>query len=271
MNFNEPTILGRSGLKVGRLGVAASYGAPAGAFEEAFERGCNYFYWGSRRRSEMCKAIRNISLHGRRDDLVIVIQSYSRSASLMELSYHRALKRLALDHADVLLLGWYNKRPPQRILDRARGMRTKGMFRFLGLSGHNRKIFSELTRDGIFDIFHIRYNAAHRGAETEAFPYLRAQDRPGICAYTATRWGQLLKQGKMPPGESAPSASDCYRFALSHPAVGVCMTGPKDWREMREALKTLDLGPLADDELDRMRRIGDHLSNEYIETEGLSR
>jgi hypothetical protein len=32
-------ILGRTGLKVGPLGLAASYGAPAEAFEEAFEKG----------------------------------------------------------------------------------------------------------------------------------------------------------------------------------------------------------------------------------------
>ena len=41
--------LGGTGLKVGRLGLAASYGAPAEAFEEAFEKGCNYFYLGSGR------------------------------------------------------------------------------------------------------------------------------------------------------------------------------------------------------------------------------
>ena len=42
-------ILGRTGLKVGRLGVSASYGAPTRSFEEAFEKSCNYFYWGSMR------------------------------------------------------------------------------------------------------------------------------------------------------------------------------------------------------------------------------
>ena len=63
----------------------------------------------------------------------------------------------------------------------------------------------------------------------------------------------------MPPGESAPAASDCYRFVLSHPAVDVCMTGPKNLQQMREALRTLDLGPLGGDELERMRKIGDHI------------
>ena len=42
--------LGGTGLKVGPLGMAASYGAPAEAFEEAFDRGCNYFYLGGGRR-----------------------------------------------------------------------------------------------------------------------------------------------------------------------------------------------------------------------------
>ncbi len=259
MDLNAPRTLGRTGVEVGRLGVAAGYGAPAAAFEEAFERGCNYFYWGSRRTSEMCRAIKNICQRGRREDLVIVIQSYSRSAALMEALYHRALKQLGVDFADVLLLGWYNKRPPQRILARAMEMRERGSLRFLALSSHNRSLFPKLAKEGSFDIFHIRYNAAHRGAETEGFHCHEDSHMPGIVTYTATRWGQLLKQKKMPPGEIAPSASDCYRFALSHPVVDVCLTGPKTREEMNEALKTLDLGPMEDEELKRMRRIGDYI------------
>jgi hypothetical protein len=51
MDFSQPILLGRTGLKVGRLGVAAGYGAPTKAFEEAFDKGCNYFYFGSCRNS----------------------------------------------------------------------------------------------------------------------------------------------------------------------------------------------------------------------------
>ncbi|MCF6248967.1 MAG: hypothetical protein L3J69_16655 [Desulfobacula sp.] len=58
------TVLFDTGLTVDRLGVASSYGAPAEAFEEVFEKGCNYFYLGSgRHRSGMKKATgTNLSL-----------------------------------------------------------------------------------------------------------------------------------------------------------------------------------------------------------------
>jgi len=259
MNFNQPRVLGRTGLKVGRLGVASTYGAPAQAFEEAFDRGCNYFYWGSLRKSGMAEAIRNICGRGKRNDLIIVIQSYSRSASLLELSCGRALKRLALDCGDVLLLGWYGQRPPRRILERANTMKKKGMFRFLAVSSHNRRLFPVLAKENLFDVFHIRYSAAHRGAESDSFPYLKEENGAGVVSYTATRWGQLLEEKRMPPGEPPPSASDCYRFVLSHPAVDICMTGPKNLEQMREALRTLDRGPMSEDELVRMRKIGDYI------------
>jgi len=256
MDLNQPRILGKTGLKVGPLGVASSYGAPANAFEEAFEKGCNYFYWGSQRKNSMRRAIKNICSQGKRDDLIIVIQSYSRSAFLMETFFKKALNSLALDHADVLLLGWHNKKPAQRILGKALEMKEKGLYGFLGVSGHNRSLFPKLAEDNVFDLFHIRYNAAHRGAEEETFPHLQGDNRPGIVSYTATRWGQLLNTKKMPPGEEPPSASDCYRFVLSNPAVDVCMCGPKDTAQMREALRTLELGPLNEEDLKRMREIG---------------
>lgn len=257
MDSFKTATLGQTGIEVGRLGVAASYGAPAKAFEEAFERGCNYFYWGSQRRSGMRQAILNICQKGNRDDLIIVVQSYSRSAFLMEAFLKKALRSLAIDYADVLLLGWHNKRPSSRLLDKAIAMQEKGLCRFLGLSGHNRSLFPLLAEQGFYDIFHVRYNAAHRGAENEVFAELQDEARPAVVSYTATRWGQLLNPKKMPPGEQPMRASDCYRFALSNPAVDVCMCGPKNTAQMREALRSLDLGPLNENELKRVRKIGD--------------
>lgn len=43
MTFAEKRPLGRTGLIIGRLGIASSYRASAAAYEDAFANGCNYF------------------------------------------------------------------------------------------------------------------------------------------------------------------------------------------------------------------------------------
>ncbi len=259
MDLKAKRTLGRTGLTVGRLGVACSYGAPTEAYEEAFEKGVNYFYWGSMRKPAMADAIRNIINKGARDRLVIVLQSYSRSASLMEFFYRKGLHTLGIDTADVLLLGWHNKPPSPRIVEKALKMKEGGMFRFLAVSSHNRKLFPALARDERYDLLHVRYNAVHRGAEAEVFDQIDQDRRPGIVTYTATRWGDLLNPGKMPPQETPPRGADCYRFALSHPAVDVCVSGPRDRAQMREALAALELGPLNPEDMTRMKKIGDFI------------
>ena len=258
--FTEQTTLGRTGLKVGRLGISSSYGAPAAAFEEAFERGCNYFTWGTflrGRSAEMKKAVRNIVKKGRRDDLVLSLVTYAHNAFLTEIFLKKGLAAAGVDHADVLILGYYPGKPPRRVMDGALRLKQSGLIRFIGLTSHNRDLFPRLDRDGLIDVFHIRYNAVHRGAETDAFPHIGAEKRPGIVSFTATCWQRLLKPNKMPPDENPPRAGDCYRFALSHPAVDVCMSGARNLEQMRENLQALAAGPMTGMELERMRKIGD--------------
>jgi aryl-alcohol dehydrogenase-like predicted oxidoreductase len=260
-NFSEPTKLGRTGLKVGRLGISSSYGAPAAAFEEAFERGCNYFVMGSfmkGRSKEMTEAIRNITKQGNRDKLVVCMMEYTHSSLIGKSHFYKGLKMLGLDHVDALMLGYYPNKPGKRVMDLALGLKEKGVVRHLALSGHSRKLFPKLMESPI-DIFQVRYNAANSGAEQNVFPFCGGENRPGIISFTATRWGQLLKESKMPPGEKPLTAKDCYRFVLSNPAVDICMTGARTLEMMRENLETLDSGPLNEEEMERIRRIGDHL------------
>jgi aryl-alcohol dehydrogenase-like predicted oxidoreductase len=255
-------VLGRTGLKVGRLGISSSFGAPAAAFEAAFDRGCNYFAWGTfirGRSSEMKNAIRHIGSAGRRDDLVVSMVSYAHIAWLTERFLVKGLKDAGLDYADVLLLGYFSKRPSQRIIDGALGLQRKGLVRFLGMTSHNRRLFPELAKEGVFDVFHVRYNPAHRGAETETFPYLNGEARPGVVSFTATAWQRLLDPKRMPEGQKPLTAADCYRFALSNPAVDVCMMGAKTVEQMAENLKVLEMDPLTENEMERVRRIGDHV------------
>ncbi|MCP5103728.1 MAG: aldo/keto reductase, partial [bacterium] len=247
IDLKEKRVFGKTGLKVGRLGISSSFGAPAEAFEEAFEKGCNYFNWGTfikGRSSEMETAIKNITKNGKREDLVLGMLTYAHIVPLTEHFFKKGLKKLGIEYADVLLIGYYSKRPPRKVIDGALELKEKGLVRFIGLTGHKRKLFPELYKEGIFDVFHLRYNAANRGGETDAFPFLSGEDseRPGIVSFTATRWRGLLNPKKMPPGESPPTAADCYRFVLSHPGVDVCMMGAKNLDQMRENLAVLDQG-----------------------------
>jgi len=250
----ERTVLGATGLQVGRLGVAASYGVPAAAVEAAFAHGVNYFYWGSIRRSGFGQAIRNLS--SQRGRMVLVIQSYSRIAGLMGWSLERALRELRLDYADILLLGLWNKPLSERILDAARKLKERGLVRHLATSSHQRPLIARWAATRAFDVLHFRYNAIHTGAERDIFPSLPAENRPGMVAYTATSWKQLLNPKRVPKGEKVPRASDCYRFVLARPEVDVCMSGPANAEQMTEALEALRRGPMSQEELAWMRRVG---------------
>lgn len=259
IDFREHTTLGRTGLEISRIGLAGGYKVPAKAVERAFdESGVNYFYWETRR-PEMGQALRELTAR-RRDDLVIAIQTYARTSSWLRRSVEKALRKLKIDRAEILYLGWRNKMPSRRILDAAQGLRQRGLIGFLGFSGHDRLFHGEMAarEDSPFDVQMIRYNAAHRGAEKEIFEGM-AENPPGIAIYTATRWGKLMKAKKMPPGEKPLTASECYRFVLSHPAVDLCNAGPRTEEEMVEGLRALEEGPLSPEEMDRIRKIGDHV------------
>jgi predicted aldo/keto reductase-like oxidoreductase len=257
MSF-EPTILGRTGLKVGQLGLAAAYGVPAKAIEEAFECGVNYFYWGALRRGMMAEGIRRLAKTNR-ERMVVMVQNYWPWAKFIPKSLERAFKELKLDYADVLLFSTFRKRPNQRAIDTALKLKEKGLIRHLGLACHHRPRFAEVEKEKIFDVFHIRYNAVHRGAENDVFPLLPKKEGPGIVIFTATCHTKLLRRGYVPENERTPKATDCYRFVLSHPSVQVCVSGPQNLKQTRENLKILELGPMTEKELAWMKRVGDHI------------
>jgi aryl-alcohol dehydrogenase-like predicted oxidoreductase len=260
----ERTLLGRTGLEVGRLGVASGYGVPGTALEWAFERGVDYIFWGSRRGDSFGAALKRLGTH--RERFVLVIESYTRVASLLSWSLERALRTLSFDHTDVLLLGLWNKPVPPRILEAARRLKERGLVRFLAVSTHKRTLVPRVAAGGDFDVIHFRYNAAHAGAEEDIFPRLPAAHRPGMVSFTATSWRRLLGQAplqgllpgshRLPASERVPTAADCYRYVLTRPEVDVCLTGPANAAQMEEALEALRKGPMSQDELAWMRRVG---------------
>ena len=266
-----PRPFGSTSLRVGPIGLGSSYGLAARDVERASERGVNFFLWGSRRRGDFGLGLRNV-VRARRASAIVAIQSYTRVGWMMRFGVERALRTLGTDYIDVLCLAWWNGAPPPRIVDAALRLRESGKVQHLMLSSHHRPLFAELSREArdaqqprpTYDAFMLRYNAAHPGAEREIFPHLpeRTQAegrRPATVAFTATRWGSLLDPRVLPAGEATPRASDCYRFALSDPNVDLCLAGPKDSRELDEALLAVDRGAMNGEELAWMRRVGAHV------------
>ena len=246
--------LGRSGIEAARNGLGASYGAGERDVERAVERGVNLLYWGSVQRPGFGAGIRRAAQR-RREDVVVVIQSFTRVAAFLRVSLEQALLRLRLDRADFLCLGWWNQAPPPRLLDAAQALVEKGRARHVMISGHDRALFPLLAREPAYAALMVRYSAAHPGAEQDVFPHL-GDGRPGIVAYTATSWGRLVDPRLAPAGEAVPRGSDCYRFALSPPSVDLVLAGPKDGAELDEALAALERGPMDAEELAWMKRVG---------------
>ena len=261
MNFSDHTTLGRTGLSVSRLGFGASYPAPAESLEKAFhERGVNFFLWGTGRRDPMRNALKNL-IKTHRDQVVIAFQTYDKGGLLMRHFHEKGLRRLGTDHVDLLLLSWMRGVPRGRMLETALKLKEEGKVRYLGISTHDRPLAGRIAADpeSPVEAIMIRYNAANVGAEKDIFPHIPESNAPGIIAFTATRWGQLVSHKKMPPGEKPLTAADCYRFALSSGKVDVCLTGPKTTEELEGGMKAMDLGPLSDEEMERVRRIGKYV------------
>ena len=271
MDFKERVPFGRTGLMVSRLGLAQGYGVGAAAIERAFhEYGVNYFYVSPLlNQGNMVRALRNLAPK-HRDELRIVLAkvsllgAFSASAGGFRLQafVERWLKTLGIEQADLIVLQDLRKPSSRKLVDRIHRLKDSGKVRFVGMSSHDRPLFGRIARGEVkapVDFFQIRYNAVHRGAENDIFPHLPKENRPGISIFTATCWRKLLKPKLVPAGERPLAPADCYRFVLSHPDVNVCLTAPANAAQMEESLKALDAGPLDEEEMARVRRIGKHI------------
>ena len=150
-----------------------------------------------------------------------------------------------------------------RVRDELQAVRESGLVRAVSISTHDRKLAVELATEGVLDAMMIRYNAAHRGAETEIFPHL-PESNPAVVSFTATRWSYLVRRPRgYPRGGRIPTAGMCYRFVLSNPAVHVCLMAPSNVRQFQSNLGEIRRGPLAEDEMGFMRGFGDAVYRNY--------
>jgi predicted aldo/keto reductase-like oxidoreductase len=262
MDFKERVPFGRTRLMVSRIGLASGYGVPTAAIEKAFhEYGVNYLWLSVFMPRGMKRAIRNLAPK-HRDEMCVVLAWPVFVGFFLQNYVERWLKKLKIERIDLMVLQDLHKLPSQKLVDRVHRLRDSGKVRFVGMSSHDRPFFGKIARGEVMapvDFFQVRYNAVHPGAEQDVFPHLPQENRPGIVIFTATCWGKLLKPKLLPAGERPLAPADCYRFVLSHPDVNVCVTAPSTAAQMEDNLKALDAGPLDEEEMVRIRRIGKHI------------
>jgi aryl-alcohol dehydrogenase-like predicted oxidoreductase len=239
-----------------RLGLATHYGVDGADLEWALEQGVNYVFWtpGARR---VTKSLKAALKRGRESIVLATGPTTAYFGGSVRRTCERLLKKLGTEYLDVFQLFWLGRTSAwtQSTIDALVSLRESGMVRAIGVSMHDRKRAGELAGDSPLDVFMIRYNAAHPGAEQDIFPYL-AKRRPAVVAYTATRWGGLLKRPKGWNG-SLMTAGDCYRFCLSNPHVDLVLTGPKNRQQLQENLRELKKkGPLSEQEMRWIREFG---------------
>lgn len=255
----EQRVLGATGLTVSPVGIGGGYGCPPGLIERAFDRGINYYFYGTwiPTYRKMEAGMRHL-LQEHRDEVVLASGAYFwLHHSRLEGVVTKHLKRLKIDYIDVFHLSWIMRESQDRAVEEALRLKDKGLIRHLAISGHRRKLLRELSQKWPVETIMLRYNAAHPGAERDIFDHLPEKDRPGVVAFNALKHGQMLKRprgwGRSKP---LPTAIQCYRFALSHPSVDVCLAGITNQQELAELLMVVEDGPLSDDEMSFMREFG---------------
>lgn len=253
------TTFGSSGIKVNRLGLSATYRPGKRTVYQALDRGINFFFcFGID--GQLIRVLRDV-FHTQRENLVVATGAYNLVWGHPNLrrTLEKRLRQLGTDYIDVFLfLGVLKpKQFPDEVKEELCRFRQEGKVRTIGISTHDRKFAGRLAEEGVLDALMIRYNAAHRGAEEDIFPFLKTHD-PGLISYTATRWTYLLRRSrKWAKDRPIPTAGQCYRFVLSNSDVDVCLTAPRNIKQLDENIKAFEDGPLSPGEMSFMREFGD--------------
>jgi len=262
------TMLGNTGLNVHRLGLSTTYLPGKKTVHRALDAGINYFF-GFGFDTQVVKVMRDVLQQGR-DKYVIATGAYNLVLGHPNLrrSLEKRLRQFRTDYIDVFMyLGvTKGKQLTDDILEEFTRFKEEGKIRATGMSTHDRKFAGKMCAEGKLDTVMIRYNAAHRGAEQDIFPYLEAH-HPGVISFTATRWRYLMRRPKGYPKDGRiPTAGECYRFVLSNPNVHVCMMAPTGLKQFESNLQEIQKGPLNEEDLEFMRKFGDivHYKKHYF-------
>jgi aryl-alcohol dehydrogenase-like predicted oxidoreductase len=265
------------------LGLAAGPKQDPRCVRRAFVGGVNYFFFYGPGHTSFIKELAAL-VSRKREQIIVATGSGSRRIAGLRAARRKLTILLGIELIDVFFIEYVHPGDNPNVmfgkngvLDELRQWKENGWVRFVGATAHDRSLARRLAADPRVDVLMHRYNMAHRKSAQEVFP-AAAKARTPVVAFTATRWGTLLEPNAdwlgPPLGESGgcqldrptektlrsprpPTASDCYRFCLAHPAVHVVLTAPHSLGELEQNLDVLDLPPMSKQERVKWHRFGD--------------
>jgi aryl-alcohol dehydrogenase-like predicted oxidoreductase len=243
------------------LGLAAGPKQDPRCVLRAFTAGINYFFFYGPGHTSFIEKLAAL-LPRKREQIIVATGSGSRRVEGLRAARRKLTALLGVEPIDVFFIEYVHPGDKPEVLfgkngvlDELRQWREQGWVRFVGATAHDRSLASRLAADPRVDVLMHRFNMAHRKAAREVFP-VAARARTPVVAFTATRWGTLLEPNADWPGPT-PTASDCYRYCLTQPAVHVVLTAPGSLAELEQNLDVLESPSMSRKDRDQWQRFGD--------------
>ncbi len=245
------------------------------------------------RYSQSVAALRQLCGHGSsvRNKVILATVSYINDPRRLHAAIVDQFLELGIDYIDIFHWGWiYDERdaipllkvaqqlkngqsdltrscrryaPSAEMVEQANQVNSElvaqGLVRAVGMSFHSRRAALALIHN--IDVMMLRYNIAQTEIENTVFAALSGDKRvdPGIVVFNAahadTRFFHMPPPG-YPTNLPAPTIPDCYRFALSNPAVDIVLTGVENRFQIDQALTATTQGPLDSEEYEFLREYG---------------
>ncbi len=233
------TILGRTGLKVTRLGVGGAYCKTPDGYRYALDSGVNYLDTAPAYHKGKDEGYVGKAIVGRRQDIILATKVGKRDAAGAREELETSLRLLGTDYIDIWQIHYLNKESerkevlgPGGAMETAVKAKEEGLIRFIGVTGHAWDEIAKAVATGLFDTVLCWYSCAKREPEQNVFVQA-AKHNTGVIIMNATGSDKLLEAEDVPPLENF------YRYVLGYPTVNVVLRGLRDSVQFRQVAEAL--------------------------------
>ena len=256
----EYTVLGKTGLKVSRMGFG---GIPIqrttaedtkAVLRYLHEQGVNYI--DSARAYTVSEEYIGYAIDGIRDDFVLATKSGSRTAEAMARDVDTSLKNFRTDYIDLYQI--HNPSPegleqiiaPGGALEALEAAKKAGKIGHIGITLHPAQLFEKALNMDWVETIMFPYNLV----ETQAQEQIRACGEKNI--------GFIAM--KPLAGGAIDDAALALRFVAQNPDVSVVIPGMASLDECRQNLAAAsDRSALSEAETQKIRKIRDELGSQF--------